>query len=237
MAPPAVLRAIDDAIRAVRRLQADGSGPPPGSPELRLRSLRRGAPRPAGEHRVLGGLVWDRRRQYTGACPNLPRVIAVDVVDALNPETRTFWLHLGTAIVCGGVIGVERQLRRKAAGIRTSILICLGTSIFVSLGASLGDQADPTRVLAQVVSGIGFVGGGVILAREGLIIGVTSAAVIWVLAALGALIGLGHLLATVVLTLATLAILIGVELLEGMFRRLREGATDRELESIELEQG
>lgn len=159
------------------------------------------------------------------------------VVDALNPETRTFWLHLGTAVLCGGIIGVERQLRGKAAGIRTCILICLGTSIFVSLGASLGDQADPTRVLAQVVSGIGFVGGGVILAREGLIIGVTSAAVIWVLAALGALIGLAHLLAAIVITLATLAILIGVELLEGMFRRLKDGATERELESIELEQG
>jgi putative Mg2+ transporter-C (MgtC) family protein len=165
-------------------------------------------------------------------------MIADGVADALNPETRTFWLHLGTAILCGGVIGVERQLRRKAAGIRTSILICLGTSVFVSLGASLGaEQADPTRVLAQVVSGIGFVGGGVILAREGVIMGVTSAAVIWVLAALGALIGLGHLLATLVLTLATLGILVGVELLEGIFRRLREGATDRELESIELEQG
>ena len=165
-------------------------------------------------------------------------VIDGAVIDALNPETRAFWLHLGTAVMCGGVIGVERQLRGKAAGIRTSILICLGTSIFVSLGASLGaDQADPTRVLAQVVSGIGFVGGGVILAREGLIIGVTSAAVIWVLAALGALIGLGHLLATIVLTLATLGILLGVELLEGAFRRLREGATDRELESIEIEQG
>ncbi len=159
------------------------------------------------------------------------------VVDALNPESPRFWLHLGTAILCGGIIGVERQLRGKAAGIRTSILICLGTSIFVSLGASMGDQADPTRVLAQVVSGIGFVGGGVILAREGLIIGVTSAAVIWVLAALGALIGLGHLVATIVLTLATLGILIGVELLEGAFRRLRQGATDRELESIEIEQG
>jgi putative Mg2+ transporter-C (MgtC) family protein len=164
-------------------------------------------------------------------------VIDGSVVDALNPESLRFWLHLGTAILCGGIIGVERQLRGKAAGIRTSILICLGTSIFVSLGASMGDQADPTRVLAQVVSGIGFVGGGVILAREGLIIGVTSAAVIWVLAALGALIGLGHLVATIVLTLATLGILIGVELLEGAFRRLRDGATDRELESIEIEQG
>ena len=159
------------------------------------------------------------------------------LLGALDPESRTFWLHLGTAILCGGVIGVERQLRGKAAGIRTSILICLGTSIFVTLGSSMGQRADPTRVLAQVVSGIGFVGGGVILAREGLIIGVTSAAVIWVLAALGALIGLGHLTATIVLTVATLGILLGVELLEKLFRRLREGATDRELESIEIEQG
>ncbi len=157
--------------------------------------------------------------------------------DALNPENRAFWFHLVTAVVCGGLIGVERQLRGKAAGIRTSILICLSTSIFVALGASMPTgQADPTRVLAQVVSGVGFLGGGVILAREGLVIGVTSAAVIWVLAALGALIGLGHLGATVLLTLATLGILIGVELLESMFRRLRQGATERELAGIEIEQ-
>jgi putative Mg2+ transporter-C (MgtC) family protein len=156
---------------------------------------------------------------------------------ALDPETREFWQHLGTAILCGGIIGIERQLRGKAAGIRTSILICLGTAIFVALGASLAPAADPTRVLAQVVSGIGFLGGGVILARKGLVTGVTSAAVIWVLAALGAMIGLGHLRATMVLTLATLGILIGVELLEGAFRKLREGATDRELDNIEIEQG
>jgi putative Mg2+ transporter-C (MgtC) family protein len=166
-------------------------------------------------------------------------VLTLDTVpaEALNPETRTFWLHLGTAVLCGGLIGIERQLRGKAAGIRTSILICLGTAVFVSLGASFpGSQTDPTRVLAQVVSGIGFLGGGVILSRKGLITGVTSAAVIWVLAALGAMIGLGHLGATLVLTLATLGILIGVELLEGAFRRLRQGATDRELASIEIEQ-
>jgi putative Mg2+ transporter-C (MgtC) family protein len=94
---------------------------------------------------------------------------------------------------------------------------------------------DPTRVLAQVVTGIGFLGGGVILAREGAIVGVTSAAVIWVLAALGALIGLGHLLAAIVLTMVTVGLLIGVELLESVFRRLRAGATDRQLERIDLE--
>jgi putative Mg2+ transporter-C (MgtC) family protein len=156
--------------------------------------------------------------------------------DPLDPGAPEFWLRLGTAILCGGIVGLERQLRGKAAGIRTSILICLGTQLFVALGASFaGDRVDPTRVLGQVVTGIGFVGGGVILAREGAIIGVTSAAVIWVLAALGSLIGLGHLLAALVLTLVTVGLLTGVELLESMFRRLREGATERELDRIDLE--
>ena len=157
--------------------------------------------------------------------------------DPLDPDTPAFWLRVGTAVVCGGIIGLERQLRGKAAGIRTSILICLGTQLFVSLGASFsGDRVDPTRVLGQVVSGIGFLGGVVILAREGAVVGVTSAAVIWVLAALGSLIGIGHLAAALVLTLVTVGLLIGVELLESIFRRLREGARERELERIDIEE-
>lgn len=156
--------------------------------------------------------------------------------DPLDPESSAFWLHLGTAVFCGGIVGLERQLRGKAAGIRTSILICLGTALFVSLGDSFsGERVDPTRVLGQVVSGIGFLGGGVILSRKGAVIGVTSAAVIWVLAALGSLIGLGHLVAALILTLVTVGLLIGVELLESIFRRLRQGATERELERIDLE--
>jgi putative Mg2+ transporter-C (MgtC) family protein len=155
--------------------------------------------------------------------------------DPLDPGRAEFWMRLGTAILCGGIIGLERQLRGKAAGIRTSILICLGTELFVGLGSSFGgERVDPTRVLGQVVTGIGFLGGGVILAREGAVVGVTSAAVIWVLAALGSLIGLGHLQAALVLTLATVGLLTGVELLESVFRRLREGATERELDRIDL---
>src|ERR687889_467676 len=131
------------------------------------------------------------------------------MVASFNPQSTEFWLRLGTSVLCGGIVGLERQLRGKAAGIRTSILICMGTQLFVGLGASFaGDRVDPTRVLGQVVTGIGFVGGGVILAREGAIIGVTSAAVIWVLAALGSLIGLGHLLAAIILTLITVALLL-----------------------------
>ena len=157
--------------------------------------------------------------------------------DPLNPESVEFWLRIGTAILCGGIIGLERQLRGKAAGMRTSILICLGTQLFVGLGSSFaGDRVDPTRVLAQVVTGIGFLGGGVILAREGAVIGVTSAAVIWVLAALGSLIGLGHLLAAIILAVLTVGLLTGVELLESVFRRLREGATERELDRIDLQE-
>jgi putative Mg2+ transporter-C (MgtC) family protein len=181
----------------------------------------------------VGGRAGIRR---CGVIAATPREVIL-TYDPLNPDTPDFWLRLGTAILCGGIIGLERQLRGKAAGIRTSILICLGTQLFVSLGASFGgDRVDPTRVLGQVVTGIGFLGGGVILAREGAVIGVTSAAVIWVLAALGALIGLGHLVAAVVLTMVTVGLLIGVELLESVFRRLREGARERELEQIDLEE-
>jgi putative Mg2+ transporter-C (MgtC) family protein len=158
-------------------------------------------------------------------------------LDPLDPGASSFWFRVGTAVLCGGIIGLERQLRGKAAGIRTSILICLGTQIFVGLGASFtGNRVDPTRVISYVVSGIGFLGGGVILAREGAVVGVTSAAVIWVLASLGCLIGLDHLLAAIVLTLVTVGLLIGVELLESVFRRLRQGATERELEQIDIEE-
>jgi len=158
-------------------------------------------------------------------------------LDPLDPESTAFWLRLATAVFCGGIVGLERQLRGKPAGIRTSILICLGTELFVTLGASQqSDRVDPTRVLAQVVTGIGFLGGGVILSREGLLVGVTSAAVIWMLAAIGSLIGVGHLQAALFLALVTVAILLGVELLESIFLRLRRGATDRELEKMELEE-
>jgi putative Mg2+ transporter-C (MgtC) family protein len=156
--------------------------------------------------------------------------------DPLDPDSPAFWFRLGAAVLCGGIIGLERQLRGKAAGIRTSILICLGTELFVSLGASFGgERVDPTRVLGQVVTGIGFLGGGVILAREGLVVGVTSAAVIWVLAALGSLIGMGHLAAAIILTLVTVGLLLGVELLESIFRRLRQAAAEEVLDKIELE--
>lgn len=141
--------------------------------------------------------------------------------------SSAFLLPLATAALCGGMIGIERQIRGKPIGIRTSILICLGTEIFIRLGAGIADpSADPTRVLGQVVTGVGFLGAGVILARGESITGVTSAAVVWILAAIGSAIGLGHLVEAVAFSALTVCVLIGVRLLEMGFQRLRGGSDE-----------
>lgn len=151
------------------------------------------------------------------------------IPDALSPDGREFWMRMGTAILCGGAVGLERQLRGKASGIRTSIMICLGTSLFTSLGSMVA-LADPTRVLGQVVTGIGFLGAGVILTREGRILGVTTASVIWVTAAIGCLIGFGYLKTALVVTMLTIALLLGVEFLEELLEKRNRGGTVREIE-------
>lgn len=144
--------------------------------------------------------------------------------DILDPFSLDFWVRLAATIFCGGIIGLERQLRGKPAGIRTSILICLGTQIFVTMGIYLSPNTqDPSRVLGQVITGIGFIGAGVIMGKKNIVKGVTSAAIIWVLAAIGASIGLGLLKTAVVLSLVTVGVLIGVEFLESCFLKLRRG--------------
>jgi putative Mg2+ transporter-C (MgtC) family protein len=139
------------------------------------------------------------------------------------------WLCVGAAALCGAIVGLERQLRGKPAGIRTSMLICLGTAIFVRLGSLEWAQGgDPARILGQVVTGIGFIGAGVILARHGSISGVTSAAVIWVLAALGAVVGLRYYVTGIVLSLVAVAVLVGIQFVENRAFHLRKGGYESE---------
>jgi putative Mg2+ transporter-C (MgtC) family protein len=78
----------------------------------------------------------------------------------------SFTLNIGAALLMGMVIGLERQFRQHPAGLRTNTLVCVGAALFVSVGLLIDHESSPTRVAAQVVSGIGFLGGGVIL-REG----------------------------------------------------------------------
>lgn len=135
-----------------------------------------------------------------------------------------FWIRFTVAGACGSMLGLERQLRGKPAGIRTSMLVCVGTMMFVRLGVELaGPQTDPTRVLGQVVTGIGFLGAGVILTRDGAIRGMTSASVIWLLAAVGAAVGLDRPAAAIAMSLGALGVLLGVSVLERAFSALRRG--------------
>ena len=102
-----------------------------------------------------------------------------------------FGLCIGTALVMGVAIGLERQYRQHPAGLRTNALVCVGAALFVSLSSLMGDTNSPTRMASYVVSGIGFLGGGVIL-REGLTVkGMNTAATLWCTAAIGTLNGAG----------------------------------------------
>lgn len=139
-------------------------------------------------------------------------------------DTGALLLTAALAAGLGALIGLERQWRMRTAGMRTNALVSLGAALFVILGAQAlpGETADPTRVAAQVVSGIGFLGAGVIL-REGLNIrGLTTAATLWCAAAVGSLAGAGMpLLATggAVLVAATNILLRPVS--TALNRRLR----------------
>ncbi|RYZ68264.1 MAG: MgtC/SapB family protein [Proteobacteria bacterium] len=124
-------------------------------------------------------------------------------------------------VICGGLIGLERELKSKPAGIKTNILICMGSALYtavsVLISTSLADRGhfgDPARISAQIVSGIGFLGGGAIVQAKGTIHGLTTAATIWVVAALGITIGLGYHDVAVALSIMTILILVGVSYFE-----------------------
>ncbi|ASS47314.1 MAG: hypothetical protein A3D31_15835 [Candidatus Fluviicola riflensis] len=105
------------------------------------------------------------------------------------------------AAACGTIVGIDREIKNKAAGIRTHVLICVGAAIFTLVGISFGEGSDPTRVIGQIITGIGFLGGGVIFKQSDRLVGITSAAFIWFIAAIGVLCGLGYLLSAGILTI------------------------------------
>ena len=104
-------------------------------------------------------------------------------------------VRLTLAAVLGGIIGLERELKRKPAGLRTNIFICFGAAMFTILSSELAKDfgiGDRTRIAAQIIPGIGFIGAGSILHDKGGVSGLTTAATIWVVAALGIAIGAGY---------------------------------------------
>jgi putative Mg2+ transporter-C (MgtC) family protein len=148
------------------------------------------------------------------------------------------WEALLCCLLSGIIVGLERQLRGKPVGIRTSSLICIGTYVFVAITRHMANNevTDPSRIVGQVVTGIGFLGAGVILARQGAIVGVTSAAAVWILAAIGVVIALGLPWLGVKIAVLTVIILVGVDYVENRFEALQRGVHHK-LERLAREHG
>lgn len=124
------------------------------------------------------------------------------------------------AVLLGGAVGLERELRGKAAGLRTNILICLGATLFTHLSIHMaGPNGDPARIAAQIVTGIGFLGAGTILHSRGAITGLTSAATIWLVAAIGVANGAGAVYEAAGATLLTVVVLRVLGWFEGLLQQ------------------
>ena len=120
----------------------------------------------------------------------------------------------------GAAIGLERELRQKSAGLRTNILIATGSALFTLLSAGLANAgADVTRISAQIVTGIGFLGAGAILRTRDRVHGLTTAATVWVNAAVGMAAGGGEYHAALITTAVTVAVLIVLSPIEAALDR------------------
>jgi putative Mg2+ transporter-C (MgtC) family protein len=127
--------------------------------------------------------------------------------------------RLGLAAALGGIIGLEREFRHKAAGLRTNMLICLGSALFTILSAQMADKfgGDNVRIASQIIPGIGFIGAGAILRERGSVTGLTTAATIFVAAAVGMAAGAGFYVTAVFATAVILMALIPLGQLERRF--------------------
>jgi len=132
-------------------------------------------------------------------------------------------LRLLLAAVLGGLIGIEREIRDKPAGLRTNILICVGSTLFMSLSTQVAQLlgGDPTRIAAQIISGIGFLGAGAVLHSHGFVLGLTTAATIWVVAGVGMALGSGMYLVAAFATAMSLVTLYFLSFIEDKIQGRR----------------
>ena len=136
-------------------------------------------------------------------------------------------VRLMLAVVLGGAIGWEREASSKPAGLRTNILICVGTTLFTDLSIRFGGLdiegavRDPARIAAQIITGIGFLGAGTIIQARGTVTGLTTAATLWVVAGIGMSVGSGFYLEAAGATLLVLVILVLLSPMEDAIARRR----------------
>ncbi|UCG30958.1 MAG: MgtC/SapB family protein [candidate division WOR-3 bacterium] len=126
----------------------------------------------------------------------------------ISVEWITIVLRLAVSIVIGGLVGLERELEHKPAGLRTIILVCLGSTIFMLIGLELGlASSELGRIVAGAVTGIGFLGAGAIIRARGEVYGLTTAATIWLASGLGLAIGAGYYVLAIIACISVLIVL------------------------------
>lgn len=120
-------------------------------------------------------------------------------------------IQITFALFLGGLVGYDREVKLKAAGLKTNIMICIGATLYTTISlinlSEANSLIDPNRVSAQIVSGIGFLGAGAIIQGRGSVTGLTTAATIWVVAAIGYCIGVGYPIVATVFSVAVLLVL------------------------------
>ncbi|MGE4169096.1 MAG: MgtC/SapB family protein [Candidatus Margulisiibacteriota bacterium] len=136
------------------------------------------------------------------------------------------------AIILGGLIGFEREYKNKPAGLKTHALLALGASAFTYLSVALSTGGDPGRIAAQIVSGIGFIGGGAIMHSKKVVHGITTASTLWVVSAIGMLVGAGYIVPGMIVTFFVLATLIYIKPLTKIHNDKQEYAVTIELDNI-----
>ncbi len=128
--------------------------------------------------------------------------------------TQIELVKLFVSLIIGGVIGAEREYRSKSAGFRTIILITLGSTLFTIFSMQIGSPGSPDRIASNIVTGIGFLGAGVIFREGNRVNGITTATTIWIAAALGMGVGGGYFIICILATALVLLVLYGFTLLE-----------------------
>lgn len=127
----------------------------------------------------------------------------------LSPMEIEIIVKLVVAAGLGLVLGFEREMHKRPAGLRTHSLICMGAALFTVLSMSIvGENVDASRIAAGVVTGIGFIGGGMIFKSDDRVIGLTTAAELWVVGAIGVAVGVGYYFAAAVTAAIVLFILV-----------------------------
>lgn len=138
-------------------------------------------------------------------------------------------LSILLAIVCGAAIGLERELKHKPAGLRTNVLICLGAALFTIISSKMaGDKESITRIAAQIVTGVGFLGAGAVIQDRGGIHGLTTAATIWLVASIGMACGAGFYYLAIVTTVLAIIVLLGLAQVD---KRLRPNQDENKTKS------